>query len=303
MELAQTLIHKPVSEVFSAFLDSEQRRHFWFANSEQRWVAGQRMQWTSPLYSQQADVFLRTLEPNKEIVVEWSDPPCVITIRFRSGFSGATLVTICGVGFSHEKTPISAQILALSKLYCKVLASLKAHLENNIEWDLMAEHIRAHGETLHCLPVYQSSLTKLPDLRALLERFRRSPPEQLACFDIDRMMPFNDHFGHQEGDRAIIAVARCLRSSLESRELYQVGGDEFAACRVDKSESEVAFRDAMEAAQKAVEALGIPYFHPEVRTSKNVLTVSCGFSSSDLSGVKSMDTLNKMLDEANRLRS
>lgn len=52
----------------------------------------------------------------------------------------------------------------------------------------------------------------------------------LAIVDIDYFKKYNDHYGHQEGDRVLARVAQALRSTLqrETDGVFRVGGEEFA---------------------------------------------------------------------------
>jgi two-component system cell cycle response regulator len=56
----------------------------------------------------------------------------------------------------------------------------------------------------------------------------------LAFVDLDGMKQINDTFGHQEGNRALVAAANVLRdSSRQSDVLARLGGDEFAILIAD----------------------------------------------------------------------
>lgn len=52
----------------------------------------------------------------------------------------------------------------------------------------------------------------------------------LAILDIDYFKKYNDHYGHQQGDEALKAVASTLRQALRrgSDQVFRVGGEEFA---------------------------------------------------------------------------
>lgn len=86
------------------------------------------------------------------------------------------------------------------------------------------------------------SLTNLYNRRhfhsTLLEEIERSVrykrPLSLAAFDLDHFKPFNDTYGHQEGDNILRFVAECIASVFRSTDnAFRVGGDEFAVLLVE----------------------------------------------------------------------
>ena len=69
-------------------------------------------------------------------------------------------------------------------------------------------------------------------LREETARFRRyRTPLSLIMLDVDDFKQFNDTFGHQAGDAALIAIAKVLRDTLRADidVVCRYGGDEFAA--------------------------------------------------------------------------
>jgi diguanylate cyclase (GGDEF)-like protein len=82
------------------------------------------------------------------------------------------------------------------------------------------------------------SLTSLWNRRAFDKRFTREVERAnrqgyqlfLAIIDIDNFKDFNDTFGHQEGDKVLISLARiledCTRTNVDL--CCRLGGDEFA---------------------------------------------------------------------------
>jgi diguanylate cyclase (GGDEF)-like protein len=63
---------------------------------------------------------------------------------------------------------------------------------------------------------------------------RYGRPLSLICFDLDNFKPFNDNFGHQEGDNILRLVAECAREMLRSQDhAFRYGGDEFMVMVVE----------------------------------------------------------------------
>lgn len=86
----------------------------------------------------------------------------------------------------------------------------------------------------------------------------------VAIADVDRMMEFNDAYGHTAGDLAIARIGAALEGLSDDLDAVymRVGGDEFALLVAEHGRaSEVAA-----AVEGAVAALAIPLAHPDIRT-------------------------------------
>lgn len=70
----------------------------------------------------------------------------------------------------------------------------------------------------------------LQSLDLEMERSRRSGhPVSLAIMDLDHFKSFNDRWGHEAGNQALLHVARILRNSLRRLDIpCRYGGEEFA---------------------------------------------------------------------------
>ena len=56
----------------------------------------------------------------------------------------------------------------------------------------------------------------------------------LAFFDLDNFKPFNDTYGHQEGDNILRLVSKSMKGMLRSTDYaFRLGGDEFAFLMVE----------------------------------------------------------------------
>jgi len=94
----------------------------------------------------------------------------------------------------------------------------------------------------------------------------------LALFDLDDFKNLNDSRGHQEGDRALKAVAACVRGQLERATdfVFRIGGEEFAILLpIDDDDR---FAGLLADLVASVAALDIP--HPLGSLGK--LTISMG---------------------------
>jgi len=89
--------------------------------------------------------------------------------------------------------------------------------------------------------------------------------------DIDDFKPFNDNYGHEAGDRALIAFAKAFLELPDSR-AYRYGGEEFALLL--QADSLAQARESIESLRHAIHNLGIE--HKFGRRLHGILTVSFG---------------------------
>jgi len=69
---------------------------------------------------------------------------------------------------------------------------------------------------------------------------RDKSPLLLAYCDLDNLKDINDEFGHEEGDRVIVQVAKLFKSILREVDIItRMGGDEFLVIFLDSSLNEV----------------------------------------------------------------
>lgn len=102
---------------------------------------------------------------------------------------------------------------------------------------------------------------------------RQKKPLSIAIFDIDYFKPYNDYYGHPEGDACLNAVAHCLEVNLQRDMdiIARYGGEEFILILPDTD-----LHGAQNVAERlciAVEDLQLP--HTTSPTS-HVVTVSVG---------------------------
>ena len=92
------------------------------------------------------------------------------------------------------------------------------------------------------------------NLRKVTSRARRTGDYvSLIVMDLDKFKQVNDTFGHSEGDRVLINVARTITDSLrESDHAFRFGGDEFCCITInaDKKANDIIIRRIQKAMRK-----------------------------------------------------
>jgi len=122
-----------------------------------------------------------------------------------------------------------------------------------------------HAESLRARS-YVDGLTGIANRRhfdvALERELRRAARADgalaLLLIDIDSFKPYNDHFGHLQGDSCLATVAQTLAQLLKRPGdlAARYGGEEFAAILPDTTLAQA--RGLAEAIREAVAALGMP---------------------------------------------
>lgn len=106
-------------------------------------------------------------------------------------------------------------------------------------------------------------------------------PYALLMLDIDNFKKYNDHYGHQQGDDCLRAVARSLarvvsNAGLEDAFVARYGGEEFSVILPGVSDG--VFRDLPQAILDGVRTLAIPH---QVNGDLGIVTLSIGGARAD----------------------
>jgi diguanylate cyclase (GGDEF)-like protein len=117
----------------------------------------------------------------------------------------------------------------------------------------------------------------------------------VVLVDVDYFKLYNDHYGHQEGDKCLVAIAKAMSEAMDDdmHTLGRFGGEEFILILRTSSREHLAF--VSEKVRRAVEAMALP--HIQRPDSAFVVTVSVGAAlSSDVPGTK----VERLVTEADR---
>jgi len=161
--------------------------------------------------------------------------------------------------------------------------------------------INALNEKLEALST-TDELTKLDNRRSFLEYMntawvlsrRLQTPINILMIDVDYFKKYNDSLGHLEGDKALIAIAQCMKNNIkrETDLIARFGGEEFV-CLLPFLEKDDALYFAKKLVQK-IEDMKIP--HPANENSKYV-TVSIGLANTI---PDDHNSYTQLLDEADK---
>jgi len=166
--------------------------------------------------------------------------------------------------------------------------------------------IQTLNENLKALSM-TDELTKLNNRRSFLDYFdmiwkqsrRLQLPVNILMLDVDYFKKYNDSMGHLQGDRALIAIAQCMKNQIkrDTDFVARFGGEEFV-CILPYIEKKDAAKFAKELVQ-SVENMKI--YHPMSEISKYV-TISVGLASvvpdENNSQTQLLDEADKALYEA-----
>jgi diguanylate cyclase (GGDEF)-like protein len=169
------------------------------------------------------------------------------------------------------------------------------------DFNTMTKELAEANEKLKALAT-TDELTKLNNRRSFLEYInfiwkqsqRLKLPVNILMIDIDYFKKYNDSLGHLEGDMALIAIAKCLKSNVkrETDFVARFGGEEFV-CVLPFIQKDEALEFAKSLVQN-VEDMKI--LHPMSLHSKYV-TISVGMASAVPNDNNSHEQL---LDEADK---
>jgi diguanylate cyclase (GGDEF)-like protein len=150
-----------------------------------------------------------------------------------------------------------------------VQARVRNHLDYKRQKDMLEKLCSIDG------------LTEIPNRRSFDQRLeqelrrnlRTKTPLSMIIMDVDHFKPFNDNYGHAEGDRCLKKVALTLSNSLERSGDFvaRYGGEEFAAIFPDTGIE--GLQSMAEKMRAAIVAECIPHTHSK---TAEILTMSFG---------------------------
>jgi len=202
-----------------------------------------------------------------------------------------------GVPLKVEDRVIGAmavQSYTNSKLYSekdiKIMEFVSNQIATAIERKRMEEELKrlAHYDTLTGAYNRGYGLELLQ--RQLKLSKRDKSPLLLAYNDLDSLKDINDEFGHDEGDRAMVQVAKLFKSILREVDIItRMGGDEFLLIFLDSSLNEIPI--IRKRLSKELDRLN------QISQKPYKVEFSTGFSNYDPANPQPMDELIRIADE------
>jgi len=135
------LIRKSAAVVFRAFVDPTITTQFWFTKASGRLEVGRTVQWEWEMYNISVPVTATAIEPDRRLVVDWPGYGGRTTVEwlFEEQPDGTTFVRITESGFTGDADSLVTQVTNSTQGFTLVLAGVKALLEHNIRFNLVAD--------------------------------------------------------------------------------------------------------------------------------------------------------------------
>ena len=139
---SQTMIRKPVAEVFEALIDPAITSHFWFSRGSGRLEVGKHVRWDWEMYDVFTEVDVQEIEQDRRILIEWNGPdnPSFVEWRFEPKGADRSFVTVRNWGFGGDTDAVVSEAINSTEGFTFLLAGLKIFLEHGIEPNFVLDH-------------------------------------------------------------------------------------------------------------------------------------------------------------------
>lgn len=142
---AQTLIRRPVGEVFRAFSDPAVTTRFWFTGSTGPLEWDAEVVWTWAMYGVSTEVEVKAIEPDRRILIVWDNASDPTEVEWRFEPRGNhTFVTVENRGFTGTDDEKVAKVLDSTGGFHLVLAGAKIWLEHGLDPRFVVDHAPDH---------------------------------------------------------------------------------------------------------------------------------------------------------------
>ena len=169
----------------------------------------------------------------------------------------------------------------------KEIESLRSEIEANNERIAELEDL-ADRDPLTPVVNRRAFVRELDRAKAYGDRYGNGA--SLIYLDLDGMKEINDRYGHNVGDKALVAIAESLVANVRSSDLVgRLGGDEFGVilARADQPA-------AQEKARQLMQFIG----NIEIKSGNDIIPVSVSYGIIELSSQTSAETALAAADRA-----
>ncbi len=135
------LIRRPAADVYQAIIDPAITSKFWFSSGSARLDQTDHVTWNWDMYGFSVDAVVKSLEPDKRVIVDWGAPGDRTTIEWvlTARPDNTTFVTVTNYGFKGDTDAQIAAAINSTEGFTNVLAGMKAFLEHNIQLNLVRD--------------------------------------------------------------------------------------------------------------------------------------------------------------------
>lgn len=150
------------------------------------------------------------------------------------------LIAVMLISFAIFKfTGLNSRLVTQLKRTKKAEKDLQSAQSQLLKYnDDLEEEIAKKSRELHD-KIYTSFLSGLPNRNKLLEDIRENQFSKMAILNIDKFQSFNDVYGEEVGNVALVLTADFLKEQVEGDDLllYHIGGDEFCVVCTNTTEN------------------------------------------------------------------
>ena len=128
------LIRRPPGDVFQALVDPAITTRFWFTKSSGKLVRGATVRWDWEMYGASTKVWVKEIEDNSRILIDWGDDDETTTVEFRfvPHRDDATYVRITETGHTGDGDEVAARAADSTGGFTFMVCALKALLEHDV---------------------------------------------------------------------------------------------------------------------------------------------------------------------------
>ena len=128
------LIRRPPGDVFQALVDPAITTRFWFTKSSGKLVRGATVRWEWEMYGASTKVWVKEIEDNSRILIDWGDDDETTTVEFRFVPYGddATYVRVTETRHTGDGDEVAARAADSTGGFTFMICALKALLEHDV---------------------------------------------------------------------------------------------------------------------------------------------------------------------------